>query len=268
MAEVLNIGSAIERAAAIAILKDDIFKNTKAQLYMCVQATPLAWNFTTPLVHELHTNEILKLAKMNYPRNWVSIQQNRSINDTRPSIIHTGVDKLDLIGQYVQWDGQTKLDIWPGSTANDINGTEGLFFRPLQHEGETLEAFVDDVVRSFPLVYTSTVTHKGLEAYRYEIPLAEYQSAFVNPNNARWGSWNPMGLFYLGVIQYPTVPVFGSKPHFLDGDPVLREKVIGLHPKRSLHETTIDVERVTGANIQFKKMVQINVQVNQTSEFE
>ena len=78
-----------------------------------------------------------------------------------------------------------------------------------------------------------------------------------------------MGLFYLGVIQYPTVPVFGSNPHFLYGDPVLREKVEGLpQANASTDETIVDVERITGANIGVKQQLQINVQVNQTSEFE
>ena len=62
-------------------------------------------------------------------------------------------------------------------------------------------------------------------------------------------------------------PVFGSAPNFLGGDPILLEKVDGLHPDPALHETTIDVEPVTGANIQFKWQLQINLQVNQTSEF-
>lgn len=269
MAEVDGIDNEIERAAAKFALKEFVFKPTDAKLFMCVEATPLAWNFTTPLVHELHTNEILKLAGRAYPRDWVSIQQNQSINDTRPSIIHTGVDKIDLLGQFVQWDGNyRKMTIWPEETANYINGTEGLFFKPLLHEGEDLEAFVDDVFRSFPLVYTGKVTHKGLQAFRYELPLSVFESAFTNPANARWGSWNPDGLIYIGVIQYPIVPAYGSKPHFLDGDEELREKVKGLHPNRELHETTIDVEPVIGANIQFRKQLQVNIRVNQTSDFE
>ena len=256
------------RIAGRLVLKY-IFEKTHSDLYMCLKARDLTWNFTTDLVKELHTNIALKAFNQEYPRDWVSIQINNSINDTRPSIIHTGVGDIKNVGQYVQWDGiYRKMDIWPGDTANYINGTEGLFFRPLLKEGEPLEAFIDDAARTFPLVYTGKVTHLGLHAYRYEMPNEMFKSAFTNPENARWGSWNPDGLFYLGVTQYPIVPVFGSKPHFLDGDPILREKVKGMHPDRVLHETTVDVEPVTGANIQFRKQLQINMQVNQSSHFE
>lgn len=241
-----------------------------AKLYMCANATQLVWNFTNNLVHDLHTDPLLNLFHLAYPRDWVSIQQNRSANDSNPSIIYTGVSDIARIGQFVQWDGHHRtLDTWPfGGRANDINGTEGLFFRPNLLEGEPLEAFVDDVLRSFPLQWSGVVDHLGLRAFRYKLPAYVFQSAFTNASNAQWGSWCPDGLFYLGPIQYPTVPVFGSQPHFLGAEPELREKVEGLSPNASRHETAIDVEPVTGANIQFKRQLQINVQVNRTDLFE
>ena len=246
-----------------------IFSDVDAKLYMCVEATPLVWNFTTPLVVALHTNPMLIANGMNYPRTWVSIQQNNSINDTYPSIIHTGVGDIGQIGEYVQWDGLTNLGIWPGDSANDINGTEGLIFHPFLEKGDGLEVFVGDAVRSFPLYYNCTVDHLGLTAYRYKVPLSIFESAFTNPENARWGSWCPDGLLYVGVTQYPPSPVFGSNPLFLYGDPILREKVEGLMtPDPNIHETIIDVEHITGTNIGAKQQMQINVQVNRTSNFE
>ena len=235
---------------------------------MCVGATELAWNFTTPLVMALHTNEFLVAANLSYPRSYVAIQQNNSINDTYLSTIYTGVGDINKIGEFEQWDGLKNLSIWPGHTANYINGTEGLFFRPLLEKGDSLESFNEDIVRSVPLEYSGTVEHMGLTAYHYMPPISVIDSAFTNPENARWGSWCPNGLFYLGVIQYPTVPVFGSNPHFLLGDPILREKVEGI-PQASVSDATfVDVEHITGANIGVKQQLQINVQVNQTSDFE
>ena len=55
-------------------------------------------------------------------------------------------------------------------------------------------------------------------------------------------------------ITYPfgclsvVVPVYGSKPHFLDGDPSLTKNVIGMHPVRSKHDTVVDVEPVSNAH--------------------
>ena len=245
-----------------------IFDQVDANLYMCEEATPLAWNFTNDLLQELHTNLILRVSGMALPRNWIAIQLNNSINDSKPSIIRTGVGDINRIGEFEQWNGNRRLDIWPGETANEINGTEGLIFHPFLERGEGLETFVDDAVRSFPLEYKRRVRPLGLEAFRYQTPPSEYESAFTNAANARWGSWNPDGLLYAGVTQYPVVPVFGSKPHFLDGADELFEKVEGLHPDRDLHETTVDVEPITGANVQVRKLLQINMQVNRTDDFE
>ena len=178
-----------------------IFYSTKAKLYICQPARALVFNYTDPLVHELHTNEFLKLVKMNLPSNYISIQLNASAADAKPSIIYTGVEDLDKLGQFYQWDGQERLDLWFDEYANMINGTEGIVFKPNLKEGENLTAFVDDTYRSFPLINTGRKTIKGLDSLRYELPASVFESAFTNPENARWGSWCPDGLFYIGVAQ-------------------------------------------------------------------
>jgi len=243
---------------------------SNAKLYVCKTARELVWKYSDELIHELHTNWGLKLYNLNYPRDYISIQLNNSVNDTRPSMIYTGVQNITRIGEFAQWDNHSasNLGIWPGRTANFINGTEGLFFRPNLQKGTPLQSFVDDVVRSFDLVNTGQVTHLGLQALRYELPNSTFQNVTSNPANARWGSVCPNGLIYLGPTQYPEVPVYGSKPRFLDGDPVLRKKVQGLlPPNRTLHDTTIDVEPITGANIGFKRLLHVNVKVDRSTDF-
>lgn len=249
------------------IILQYIINSTDAKLHVCVGAHDLAWNYTDKFVEELHTNPILKTFHMAYPRCCVNLQQNSSINDSRPSIIYTGVKQIDRIGQFKQWDGLTRLNIWPNASANEINGTEGLFFKPNINRGEPLMAFVDDVIRSFDLTQLKKVKHRGLEAWRYVLNSTTFLSPLNYPPNARWGSWEYDGLIYLGVIQYPTVPIYGSKPHFLDGDAILREKVIGMHPDRAIHDTDIDVEIYTGANIQFRRQLQVNARAVKNSNY-
>ena len=247
-----------------------ILQSTNAKLYTCQLATDLAWNYTDPLVQELHTNFWLRGVSLSYPRTYVSLQHNNSVNNSLPSAIHTGAGDINRIGQYKEWQGNVdKIKVWPSGTgANDINGTEGFFFHPFLRQGEQVEIFVDDTYRSFQLVQTDIINARGIEAYRFSFVNSLFESAFTNPKNVRWGSWNPDGLFYLGYTQDPIVPVFGSKPHFLDGDPELLEKVNGLDPDHSKHESYLNVEPLTGANVQFQIQLQINVQVNQTSTFQ
>ena len=267
MIEYTKEHGAILGEAAKLILRD-IIKDTKAKLHVCVGAHDLAWNYTDPFVEELHNNILLKLSGLAYPRCCVNLQQNASVNDSRPSIIYTGVKDIERIGQFVQWDGLRTLGIWPGTTANDINGTEGLFFKPNINEGEPLSAFIDDVIRSFDLVQIKKVKHLGLEAWRYELNDTTFLSPLYYEPNSRWGNWEYDGLIYLGVIQYPNVPVYGSEPHFLRGDPILREKVIGMNPDPDKDTTLIDVEIYTGANIQFRQKLQINARAVQNDDYE
>lgn len=246
-----------------------IFRGADAELYVCQPATALAWNYTDDLVQELNSNIILSGLDLNYPRTFVSIQVNNSVNDSLPSTIFTGAGNIEDIGRFVQWKGNYgSVSIWPnGMGANDINGTEGLLFQPLLEGDEELEVFVEDAIRSFRLVPVGRTSVNGIEGIEYQLINSTFESAFTNPENARWGSWCPDGLFYLGPTQFPEVPVYGSKPHFLDGDPELLERVTGLQPNRDLHESSIVVEPLTGANIRFQTLIQINAQVNQSSDF-
>lgn len=229
------------------------------KLYICQSATDLAWHYTDHLVKALHFAH-------RYPSKYVNIQVNGSVEDKKLSIIHTGVNDITKIGEFVQWNGLKRLNIWLDG-ANDINGTEGLFFRPNLSPGDNLTAFISDLNRSIHLAYHEQVKPLGLTGFRYGIDDKTFKSAFTEPENARWFSWNPDGMFYLGVTQ-PTgkIPVYGSKPHFLDADPLLREAVIGMKPNRSKHDTIVDVEPITGANIRFNQRLQINIQVNKTEK--
>ena len=134
---------------------------------------------------------------------------------------------------------------------------KALYFIHLLNKEKDLKSFKDDAFRTFQLVYADMVDDMGIQAFRYQLANSTFESAFTNPKNARWGSWCPDGLVFLGPTQDPVVPIFGSKPHFLDGDPILRDKVAGLEPNRVRHDLFIDLEPITGAN------VQLNVQLHQ-----
>lgn len=197
----LELEDALLREVAIGVLKQSVFSKTNPQLHICQPAAKLVFNYTDPLVEELHTNAWLRLANMNLPTNYVSIQLNASVDDSNPSIIYSGVEDIDKLAQFYQWNGKQKLDLWFDDYANTIRGTEGILFKPNLVEGEGLDVFVDNVYRSFPIINTGKRKIKGLETFRYEIPMSVFESAHTNPNNSRWGSWCPDGMFYIGVAQ-------------------------------------------------------------------
>lgn len=180
--------------------------------------------------------------------------------------IHTGVANISMIAQFLEWNGHKEyLDAWPGHEANRIHGTEGIFFKPNLKCGDGLTLFIGDLMRAFELENTAIVDHLGLDSFRYRFSSSIFDGAFTEPNNAQWGSWCPDGLFYLGPLKDPEIPVYGSKPHFLDGASSLQEGVEGLSPSRQQHDSHIDVEPNIGVNVDFSIQIQLNIRVNKSA---
>lgn len=196
------------------------------------------------------------------------LEKNGTMSDSRPSIIHTGVKDITRLAEYIQWNGHKYfMDTWPEDSANLIQGTEGIFFKPNLKRGEALKLFVGDLHRSFDLEYTGLKENLGLKTFRYKFPLSIFRGAFSLPENAAYGSWCPDGMFYIGPVKDPELPLYLSKPHFLDGDWTLLSGVEGLSPSRSNHESHMDVEPNIGVNIDSSIKLQLNVRVNVSSNF-
>ena len=230
-------------------------------MYVRQSVKSLLWGYSDPLIRFLNKHHKLPVSS-------IAIQVNNSIDDQKTSTINTGASNISLVGQFSRWNGNHTLDRWFSPEANQIDGTEGFFFKPHLEMTDKLTAFVDDTMRSFDLVFQRKVDHLGIEAFRYRLDNATFKSAFSEPRNGQFGSWCPDGLIFLGPTQVVReTPVFGSKPHFLDADPQVRASVSGLTPDRDKHDTIIDLEPTTGADIYFHRQLQLNVQVNRTDNW-
>jgi lysosome membrane protein 2 len=227
-------------------------------VYICQEAQALAWNYTDQFVAVLHQSG-------QFPSRFFNLQVNNSKNDSFASIVLSGKKNASETGQYVQWDGLKQLHTWPnGDTtgANAIRGTEGFIFQPNLTK-QDVSVFVDDIQRSLDLVYQEQ-PDQGV--FQYGIDNNTFKGAFKEPRNARWGSWCPDGMFNIGPAQLMDIPMFASKPHFLDGDPLLLTSVEGLKPIRSKHDSVVNVNATTGAAVNFARKLQINIQVNKTEK--
>ena len=82
----------------------------------------------------------------------------------------------------------------------------------------------------------------GINAYRFRVDDSDFRP---DPNYLT-GNNTPIGLIYIGILQNPQAPVFGSKPHFLDCDESLFKAVDGISPPdRSKHDIVGDIEPVS-----------------------
>ena len=97
--------------------------------------------------------------------------------------------------------------------------------------------------RSGYFSYTEDKTLYGITIYRFVLPKEELNSSNQDPGFYANG---PSGVLNLTAVFEENAPVFASKPHFLDADRSYVRNVVGMDPVRSLHDSYLDIEPITG----------------------
>ncbi|XP_069192737.1 lysosome membrane protein 2-like [Procambarus clarkii] len=145
-------------------------------------------------------------------------------------VMHTGKGDSAKINKILAWNGHEVLHFWYGDECNMIRGTDANGFPPGLSKNETLYIFNGQLCRSLPLVYNSTVSHGGLEAYRFVHPEDMFTYGRAHPENSCF--CGKQGCPINGVLDmkpcYFGASVAFSFPHFYNGNPKLRHLVHGL----------------------------------------
>eukprot|EP00300_Choanocystis_sp_HF-7_P038730 c5599_g1_i2.p1 GENE.c5599_g1_i2~~c5599_g1_i2.p1 ORF type:complete len:490 (+),score=93.01 c5599_g1_i2:37-1506(+) len=147
---------------------------------------------------------------------------------------------------------------WRTVNASQVQGTDGTqFARPISGDDNRLGVFVDTLYRAAYLASRNWETVRDL----YDIPMTRYRlrgedlkNATNNPGNADYYMLGPDGL--MNFTSVAGLPLFVSKPHFLDSDPGLVSSVRGLNPSELVHDTYIDVENFTAIALRAAKRIQ------------
>jgi hypothetical protein len=100
----------------------------------------------------------------------------------------------------------------------------------------------------------------GIPVTRYGIRDKDLMNVTENPENERYFSYGPKGIF--NFSQIAGFPFFVSKPHFLDGDARLFEAVHGLSPNRTLHDTWILRNDLVGLTVAAHQALQLNARLS------
>ncbi|XP_065921005.1 lysosome membrane protein 2-like isoform X2 [Dysidea avara] len=234
----------------------DTSVHPKPELVIHTTVYKLLWEYTDPLINELY-----KLRKTLSP--YIYLQLNNSYSDRElPSIVHSGTKDSLKTAQFIQWAGLKELPFWRNKANFIHNSTEGLLFHPFIHQDEELQVFISDANRTFHLHYRNKVKVRGIDAYRFRL----LDSDFRPDPNYLTGNNTPIGLIYLGVLQNPEAPVYGSKPHFLDCDESLHKAVEGISPpNRNRDDILADIEPITGSSLRLHQRIQLLINVSQTS---
>lgn len=128
-------------------------------------------------------------------------------------------------------------------------------------DSDKLSLYVNDVYRSSYALFSKTTDDwHGVTLRRYEVNPKDSENVTSNPAQGQYYNYSPNGLGNL--TQVATLPLFISKPHFLDADPWYVSSVVGMQPNREIHDVYLDVEPNTGALFRVRNRCQTNYQLN------
>lgn len=193
------------------------------------------------------------------------LQRNGSTEFLGEHSIHTGVRDITKLGQMVQWKGKNYTETFP-SQCNAVKSSPGEFQRTKLKRHESVEYFFTDFCRAARLDYLDDVIIDGVLGYRYTISPSVFDNGTLYPESECYcnGECVPYGVFNISGCYFG-LPIFISKPHFMDADPWFAEKVVGMKPNRSLHDTTIVLEPRTGLMLKLIARLQLNIRVTPSS---
>jgi len=146
--------------------------------------------------------------------------------------------------------------IWGSARANQISGTDASQFKRPFKSSEAV-VFVDDLFQSRNTSSRGADGHleevelKGIPVHRYRLRKEDLLNSTNNPGNADFFMNGPDGL--LNLSSALGVPIFMSKPHYLDAEPKIGESIEGLHPSVEAHDTFLDVEPYSGTTMREAK---------------
>lgn len=185
-------------------------------------------------------------------------------------VFFTGQQNYKDFTRVDTWNGESSLSWWTSDECNMINGTNGASFHPVITKNEKLDMFSSDLCRSLYAVYDEDVTVKGIPGYRFSPPSEVFANLTVNPANAGFcvPAGNCLGSGVLNVSPCKQgAPIIMSSPHFYQADEKFVQDVFGMKPDKEQHQTTIDINPLTGFVLQAAKRLQINVYVEKIPTF-
>ncbi|KAM3874528.1 lysosome membrane protein 2c [Diretmus argenteus] len=185
-------------------------------------------------------------------------------------VFFTGQQNSKDFARVDTWNGERSVKWWTTDECNMINGTNGASFHPVISKNETLYMFSTDLCRSLYAQYAEDVNVKGIPGYRFTPPSKVFANQTVNPENAGFcvpaGNCLGSGLLNVSVCKQGA-PIIMSSPHFYQADEKFVLDVFGMKPNKERHQTTIDINPLTGIVLQAAKRLQVNVYVEQIPTF-
>ncbi|PAA54190.1 hypothetical protein BOX15_Mlig001943g9 [Macrostomum lignano] len=201
------------------------------------------------------------------------VGKNNSAKGT--ALVGTGSASLADLSQVQRWNGQSKLEVWPGDFGNRLTGSsDGSMFPPPVSAGSSLKVFTPDLCRSADLSYSGDDRVREIPVLRFQVAKSSMMNASANPDNAAFCTPRCLdsGVLNLTLCLPGNPPIVASAPHF-HGAPTYRAAV-SLQPAAPADgeppfefNTRLEVEPNTGLLLRAARRMQINAALEQVAGF-
>lgn len=207
--------------------------------------------------------------------------------------VYTGNNDPTVTNNFVAWDNMNELyccaagpcggsegslakPAWASTWANIVQGSRLDQFQPNLQSTDILRVFSDNFIRTMDLSYQpnigtsddanddTTNNYGNIPTLRFGYDPVQFANVLNFPPNEAYYSTPslPSGLLNTTTCSLGRVPLFYSKPYFLDGNQTLNNGA-GLPLGQSIaHDTWVDIEPLTGKTLSSHYRHQMNVYVD------
>ncbi|XP_052755026.1 protein peste-like isoform X2 [Galleria mellonella] len=186
-------------------------------------------------------------------------ERNNSLDIDGYMEVTTGEHGGTLPGQIVRWNHNYRLPYYSGN-CGQLLGSAGEFMpRNLTEESELL-MFSPDLCRTVVMDYMDSGVHNGLQYHKYGITARSFDNSTFSSENTCFcnGACEWSGVMNVSACRFGS-PAFISLPHFLHGDPQLRDLVTGMDPDPEKHSFYFAVEPRLGVPVDVSGRFQLNL---------
>ena len=196
-------------------------------------------------------------------------------NDTSSTssnfLLPYSIEKFNGVSGLPNWGfkeaapNETCEENWSCNTiAGSFDG--GIFPRNLK-ENTSLRFYRRAFCRPVDFVYSDSGRSKhGFNSFNYRVLKTFLANPDVNPDNkcyCRQGKCLPSGFSSLAPCYY-RIPITISQPHFLNADPEVGSRVVGMNPVAEQHDTFLKINPEFGIPLSANLRIQINLDVPET----
>lgn len=189
------------------------------------------------------------------------------IDDIRTYRLYGGVPYLNFPTRTYLGEGPDQpiieyVNYNPWAIQVPVAGTDGWQFQPYIEDSDQITFFLDSAGIIFQGAYKETLTVRDFDCLRYGISSEILQNVTENPYNAAFYAYAPTGL--VNETSVFGAPLFGSKPYFLDGDPMLNNLVNYSDPSLVVsgsYDSVFDIEKYTGTVFHALEQLQYNFEL-------